>query len=283
MSKTNLNNAALRLACRADSLLIRLIRVMSTPAGLDKTLCTLQYLLAIISTQLSRLQGLRYRRLLLKVSRKLSAVLLPGETVLATLSPPETRTTQVIAGTKALSELISDFRTFTRVFVETWGLYTWGKSTWIAPPEDKIVKTAVWGQIGSIAVYTWYEDIAYLASKGVLRGERFNVKQQNKWWVWSSRAWLAYIVLEAVRLGRVYQLHQAAVTDADAGDAEKKTDRLGAVATWKRQLVVNTAWAPVSYHYSCHSAQLSEDWLGVLGFIAGCTGFRHLWKQAGEP
>lgn len=275
MSKTNFQNVARRLASRSDSLLCQLIRVMSTPAGTDKTLCTLQYLLTILHTQLSRLQGLRYRKLLLSVSRKLSNVLLPGETVIATLSPPETRLSNVIAGTKALSGLISDFRCFMRV-LQTLELYTWAKSTWDKPPEDKIVRAAVWGQVGSIVLYQWYEDVAYLASKGVLRGERFNSKQQDKWWVWSSRYWMAYIALEAVRLARVWQL------DAAVESHKKKADTLEAKAAWKRQLAVNTAWAPVSVHYSYEPGCLSSDWLGVFGFIAGATGFRHLWRQAAE-
>ena len=280
MSKINLNNVARLLASRSDSMLDRLIRVMSTSAGRDKTLCTLQYLLIIVYTQLSRLQGLRYRRLLLSVSRKLGAVMLPGETVVATLSPPDDKLSHVIAGSKALSELISDFRCFTRVFVETLDLYTWGKSTWNNPPKDGLIKTAVWGQIWTITLYQWYENVAYLASKGVLRGERFNTKQQNKWWVWSSRYWMAYIALEAVRLARVWQLKPTVTSSDDSAATKAETQE--AEALWKRQMTVNLAWAPVSYHYSLESGALSNDWLGVLGLIAGATGFRNLWKQAGE-
>ncbi|KAG9552441.1 hypothetical protein KCU77_g3420, partial [Aureobasidium melanogenum] len=276
VSKTNLNNLARLIASRTDSLLSRLIRVLSTPAGRDKTLCTFQYLLIVVYTQLSRLQGLRYRRFLLSVSRKLGSVLLPGETIIATLSPPEDKLSHVIQGSKALSELISDFRCFSRV-VESLDLYTWAKGTWNSPPEDGIVKAAVWGQIWTITAYQWYENVAYLASKGVLRGERFNTQQQNKWWVWSSRYWMAYIALEAVRLARVWQLKPTVASSA----TEKDPQTLEAEALWKRQMTVNMAWAPVSYHYSLESGALSKDWLGVLGLIAGGTGFRNLWRQAG--
>ena len=266
MSTTNLNNLARLLASRTDTLISRLIRVLSTPAGRDKTLCTLQYLLIVAYTQPTRLQGSRYRRFLLSISRKLGAVLLPGETVVATLSPPEDELSHVIKGSKALSELISDFRCFSRV-VESLDLYTWAKGTWNSPPEDGIVKAAVWGQIWTITAYQWYENVAYLASKGVLRGERFDTKQQNKWWAWSSRYWMAYIALEAVRLARVWQLKPAVASSA----AEKDAQTLEAEALWKRQMTVNMAWAPVSYHYSLESGALSSDWLGVLGLIAGAT------------
>ncbi|KAH0371021.1 hypothetical protein KCU65_g2241, partial [Aureobasidium melanogenum] len=276
VSKTNLNNLARLIASRTDSLLSRLICVLSTPAGRDKTLCTFQYLLIVVYTQLSRLQGVRYRRFLLSISQKLGAVLLPGETVVATLSPPQDKLTHVIQGSKALSDLISDFRCFARV-VESLDLYTWAKGTWNSPPEDGVVKAAVWGQIWTITAYQWYENVAYLASKGVLRGERFNTQQQNKWWVWSSRYWMAYIALEAVRLARVWQLKPAVASSA----TEKDAQTLAAEALWKRQMTVNMAWAPVSYHYSLESGALSKDWLGVLGLIAGGTGFRNLWRQAG--
>ncbi|KAG9995434.1 hypothetical protein KCU78_g17939, partial [Aureobasidium melanogenum] len=197
-------------------------------------------------------------------------------TIIATLSPPEDKLTHVIQGSKALSELISDFRCFSRV-VESLDLYTWAKGTWNSPPEDGIVKAAVWGQIWTITAYQWYENVAYLASKGVLHGERFNTQQQNKWWVWSSRYWMAYIALEAVRLARVWQLKPTAASSA----TEKDPQTLEAEALWKRQMTVNMAWAPVSYHYSLESGALSKDWLGVLGLIAGGTGFRNLWRQAG--
>ncbi|KAG9926281.1 hypothetical protein KCV02_g9420, partial [Aureobasidium melanogenum] len=233
VSKTNLNNLARLIASRTDTLLSRLIRVLSTPAGRDKTLCTLQYLLIVAYTQLSRLQGLRYRRFLLSISRKLGSVLLPGETIIATLSPPEDKLTHVIQGSKALSELISDFRCFSRV-VESLDLYTWAKGTWNSPPEDGIVKAAVWGQIWTITAYQWYENVAYLASKGVLHGERFNTQQQNKWWVWSSRYWMAYIALEAVRLARVWQLKPTVASSA----TEKDPQTLEAEALWKRQMTV---------------------------------------------
>jgi hypothetical protein len=283
MSKpTNLNNMAHVVAHKTDKLITRLIRLMSTPLGRDKTLCTLQYLLIVIHTQLSRLQGLHHRRYLISLSQKLGAVMLPGETIVATLAAqPETRLGHVIGGSKALADLISDFRCFARV-VETLELYTWAKATWLTPPEDAVVKGAVWAQIASIVLYQYYENVAYLASKGVLRGEAFDKLRQDRWWLSSSRYWMAYIALEGVRLARTWQLNGSAAAAAASDGVEKKTqrERSEADALWKRQMTVNMAWAPVSYHYSVEAGWLSSGWLGVFGLIAGSTGLRNLWKQA---
>lgn len=273
LTTPDVEQAAHGVLRRADSLISRLARILTTPAGTDKTLQTIQYTLIVLHTQLSRIQEQRYKQLLLSIARKASSTLLPGETVLATISTPDSRLSNVIEGSKALSGMCSDFRMFTRL----WGLlgvYAWAKSTYDSPPEDPIIRATVWTQVLAGVGYQAYENVAYLAMKGVLRGERFNALRQAQWYEWSSRFWMAHVALEMVRLTRVWQL-SAMFKESEEQKAEVAKER----EVWTKALCVNTAWAPITVHYSWPQGCLSQDWLGLLGMFAGGVGFRELWRQ----
>lgn len=267
------------LLVRSDRLVAHLSRILSTSSGADTLLQTLQYTLLVLHSQLSRLRAWKLQKLALEIVRKASATLLPGETVVATVASPTQKLDSVIGGSKALSSLISDFRIFTRL----WGLigiYDWGKSTWYNPPEDKLIRATVWAQVLAGVGFQWYENVAYLAMKGVLRGERFNERKQAAWWEWSSRFWMAHVALEMLRLMRVWQLEASKPTsDVKSPDADNQAKRIEATEAWRRAFVVNTAWAPITAHYSWEQGVMSEPWVGALGLIASGTGFRQLWKR----
>lgn len=53
-------------------------------------------------------------------------------------------------------------------------------------------------------------------------------------------------------------------------------------AKWRREMVVNMAWAPLTLHWSLEKGLMEEFWVGVLGSIAGISGTRVLWKRAGK-
>lgn len=278
-SSAEMQKAISATLASTDRFMGHLSRVLATSSGTDSMLQTLQYTLVVLHTQLSRLRAWRLRKLLLAVARKTSAVLLPGETAVAMLDPPATSLDDVIGGSKALASLISDFRVFTRL----WGLqdvYKWARSTWLSPPEDRLVRTIVWTQVVAGFGFQWYENLAYLADKGVLRGERFNKINQARWWEWSSRFWMAHVVLETVRLLRVRQL-TSATTDTmnNKSGIENKAQRAEATAKWKRAMLVNAAWAPMTVHYSWEQGCLTEPWLGILGIVASGVGFRQLWNS----
>lgn len=296
-----LQQRAHALLSRTDSLLSHLCRVLSTPYGTDKALLTLTYTVKLLYTQLARIRTLQQQQLLQSIARKAPSVLLPGETVLATISFPDTALTTLEASSRALNALISDFR----VFVRLWGLlgiYAWGKGTWQSPPTDRVLAATVWAQVAVNIGYQWYENIAYLAQKGVLRGDRFGAKQQSKWYAWSSRFWAAHVGLEALRLLRVWQVERTTLaqgraqrsTEKGAAEADEvgngdgdgvsnggqvEADRVEAAQAWRRAWYVNAAYAPMTVHYSLEEGCLSDEWLGVLGVIAGTIGFKHIWKQ----
>lgn len=59
--------------------------------------------------------------------------------------------------------------------------------------------------MGASTVFQFLESSAYLASKGVLRGDKW-AGRVLKWDVWANRLWLTHVVLETLRLLRVRQL-----------------------------------------------------------------------------
>ena len=271
----DLQSALDNISMRADRTIAHLQRILATSSGTDSLLQTLQYTLLVLHTQLSRVRDWKLRLFILGIARKASKNLLPGESVLATVQSPTNNLDNVIAGSKAMSRMISDFRTFTRL----WGLlgvYDWAKSTWYSPPEDRLIRSIVWTQVFAGVGFQWYENLAYLAGKGVLRGERFNAKKQSLWWEWSSRFWMTHVALELVRLMRVWQLEAA---EADVDNAENKAEKPEATNAWRRSAASNVAWAPITAHYSWQQGMMSDQFVGLFGIVACGIKFRQVWKQ----
>lgn len=273
------------LLSRGDDLAMHLTRVLATPAGIDKFLMTIYYTMKLVYPQIARLRALRADQHIQAFISKAAASLLPGETLvapIAALTPPDGTLATLEASSRALAALISDFR----IFVRCWGLlgiYTWGRSTWTSPPEDKVLKRLVWGQVGVNTGFQLCENVAYLASKGVLRGPRFGTEMQNRWWMYSCRFWAAHTALEAARLLRVWQLSvreaQSEKNVEGLSSEEARAKKMEATQAWSRAWYVNAAYAPMTVHYSIPNGLLTDEWLGALGIIAGSIGLRHMWKQ----
>jgi len=276
---------------RIDSILTHLGRVLVTAAGTDKLLMTIYYVLKLIYPTIARLRTLRAQQFLARFVQKASDTPLPGGTLVATFAsvPGNDRLGSVEASTRNLAGVISDFR----IFVRLWGMigiYGWARSTWYSPPEDSVVRGLVWAQIAANVGFQLFENVAYLASKGVLRGPRFDEKRQTVWWMWSSRFWAGHVGLEALRLLRVWQLFErksghaggkadmanSKVSSSGGIDAETRSVEVNA---WRRAWTVNAAYAPMTIHYSLERGLLSDEWLGVVGLIAGTTGFKQIWEQ----
>jgi hypothetical protein len=168
---------------------------------------------------------------------------------------------------KALSDIISDFR----IFVRLWGLlsiWEWGKGLLQQPPKDVLLRRIAWMQVTVNIAYQVLENGAYLASKGVLGWDE---KKQNKAWLWSSRFWATHVLLEFWRLGYEWR-------KSKEGEKGKEVERQS-VVKWKRDLVTNLAYAPLTIHWSLESGIVNDFWVGVLGTTAGMVGFLELWKN----
>jgi len=160
--------------------------------------------------------------------------------------------------------------------VRLWGLlgiYKWAKGLTENPPSDRVLERIAWAQVLVNVAYQVLENGAYLASKGVLRWDE---RKQARAWVWSSRFWMTHVGLEFARLGYLWSERRRARSKGKEkevlGDVEEER-------AWRRDLVSNAAYAPLTVHWSLDEGIVGDTWVGVLGTIAGGVDFAQVWKN----
>lgn len=203
---------------------------MSTPGGIDKVLTALSYALTLVAPQVARvssaLGGGRRRQRLLP----------------STFPPPSP--SGLPARLRALSALISDVRTFMRL----WGLFSiweWGVTTLRMPRgTDVVARRIVLAQVGVNAFFQACENAAYLSRHAVvaLPGGKAT---ERRLWAWSSRAWAAHIALEFWRLERERRIRNERRRRGRAPVQARQLE-LSEEEAWTRGWVVNAANAPLS-------------------------------------
>ena len=158
------------------------------------------------------------------------------------------------------------------------GIWVWVKGLYDAPPQDGLLRTVAWAQVWVNVLYQGLENGAYLASHRVVLWPDEKI---NRWYLWSSRFWMAHVGLEFGRLGREWVLRKR-VAEARGGKAEEvevKMERLQVEGRWWRDVVVNAAYAPLTVHWSVEGGVLGEGVVGGLGMVAGWVGLRELWRE----
>ena len=189
------------------------------------------------------------------------------------------------------------------MFLRLWGLlgiYSWGVSTYFTPPGDGVVRAITWGQVVACAIYQGLENGAYLAGKGVLGWKKERIA---KAWIWSGRAWCAYVALELARLG--YEWGELKGQDlgrqrrksgelqgadnegetVEKGELELRMDKVEddglkeRWGKWYREVGVNVAYAPMTVHYSLENGILSDGAIGGLGAVVGALSIGQAWKE----
>lgn len=256
----------------ADSTLLRLNKLFSTPAGIDASLGTAYYTLRFVHAQLLKSLEKQYERLAEDLVKTATDITLPGETTIASISAPQTQLAEACKTVKTTAGAISDFRAFTRL----WGLlgvYSWARGTYFDPPRDSVIKALVWSQIIACFWFQSLENAAYLVSKGILRGKEWS-KREAKWYRWSSGFWLVHIVLETARLLRTKQIE---VQEKEA--KENTTARRQADRQWQLDFYRNASFAPLAYHWSVADGKspLTETWVGLFGMFPGILRLQGLW------
>ncbi|MCJ1380036.1 hypothetical protein MMC17_003139 [Xylographa soralifera] len=273
---------------RINSYLARLIATTST---LDTTLLTITYTLHLLHALLSRITTFRLSiaaESLGSLLSQLSYAVPRSSTFFATLTPsPTSRLFRLTTSTAALAALIDDVRIFLRLG-GLFSIYTWGASTYRSPPQDRVLRSIAWGQIGACALFQYLENGAYLGSKGVFA---FGNEKVNKWYVWSSRFWMAHVILEFGRLARQWSINREEPPSKDVR-SERQGDKVnhGQVLARReeedrelwRQVYVNAAWFPVTVHYGSESGLVGEAQLALLGLVAGVLGIRDAWRATDD-
>jgi hypothetical protein len=259
---------------KTDAAISKLDKILSTPAGTDTVLLTLCYSTLLTSTILTRISLTRLRRSAQQIIEK--AISLPANTtvIISTSDIPTSHTAVAAARLKALSGVISEFRIFARL----WGLlgiYKWGKGVVAGNEEDLVLKSIAYGQVLVNIFYQYLENGAYLSSKGVMSWSK---ERQGSAWIWSSRCWMAHVAMDFVRLGREAILRKE--QNLVKGKEVKSLEEGKWNENWRKQMVVNLAYAPLTVHWSLEEGLVSEFWVGLCGTVAGMAGLRARWNDA---
>jgi len=125
------------------------------------------------------------------------------------------------------------------------------------------VETAIeWTRLALCIGLQSLENGAYLSQRGVLG---WSPKTQGLAYKWSARFWAAYVGIELGRLlaegfgggGKVYQAEET--------------------AEWRKKVVRNMAWMPLTIHWSTDAGVVNDTLVGLLASIPGIIQIRDLW------
>merc|ERR1711977_765913 len=50
---------------------------------------------------------------------------------------------------------------------------------------------------------------------------------------------------------------------------------------WRRQLLINAAYAPLTIHWSLEKGLVGEFWVGLFGSVAGLAKLKEAWRLSG--
>ena len=156
------------------------------------------------------------------------------------------------------------------------GVYAMAKGNYLKPPKDALLNAVSWTQTLALGSYYVCENAYYLAGKGVLHG--WTGPEIKMWAKRSLRMFLAYVVLDFVRLYRSRQL--LGVKKATAVDVKEKEDISKEEKVWVRTAVVDAAYVPLSLHWASEAGVLSEGWVGALMTFVGVVKFRAAWAAS---
>lgn len=250
-----------------DARISRLSKILATSSGVDTTLTLVGYSLFFVSSQLPNLEALQ-----VKVLGRLFARNAPRNALKHGTAPSIVKVADLESSLKILAGMCSDFRTFTRL----WGLlgvYAMAKKNYLDPPKDAILNAVSWTQTLALGSYYVYENGYYLAGKGVLNG--WTADNIKRWAKGSLKMFLAYVLLNYVRLYRSRQLLEERRVKAASEEETQDIEREEAV--WWRTAVVNLAETPLAMHWASENGILSDGWIGGLMSIVGLIKFRAAW------
>lgn len=193
---------------------------------------------------------------------------------------------------RALSSLASETRYNLRLF-GLLPLWIWGSETLKSPPADPIIHALTVLQIISNVIYQLLENVAYLASKGIV-SKRFVDKYGgiDNWYIWSTRGWFGHIFLQFFVLWRQHVLRKRrlAAQRTASGTIESKETKVEdheelrkEIRTWRKSLVNNTIWAPLCIHWCFEKGiGIPEHLTGLISFMAGAWALHDFWAATAK-
>ena len=165
------------------------------------------------------------------------------------------------------------------MFTRLWGmlgLWKWGKGVIQNPSDDPLLRRIAYGQVFVNVCFQYLENGAYLSSKGILG---WSTERQNRAWLVSTRFWMAHVVMDFIRLYHEYSVRKDKIKGGEKDDEVVDQAESAWQAKWKKELVVDLAYAPLTVHWSLEKGLVGEFWVGLLGSVAGAAGLRALWNN----
>ncbi|KAI0115846.1 hypothetical protein GGR51DRAFT_555720 [Nemania sp. FL0031] len=273
-----------------DAFLAHLQRCMATPTGIDTVLLFVCYSSRLTSAVLTSLVQPALQRSAARLIA-LAASLPPSATLLFSAKDLPSNGVALVLELakrlKALSSLTSEARTFLRL----WGLlgmYFWARRLilkWRQPKQedsssDKFETTIAWSQLTACIIFQALENGYYLASKGVLG---WAPATQGKAARWSARFWGSFVGLELLRLAyESSKRGRRSRADKFAGGktvAVVEREEREWADNWRKTVVRNLAWAPLTVHWSLEQGLVSEMAVGALASIPSVLQIRDLWRN----
>jgi hypothetical protein len=280
-----------------DALIARLHRCVQTRAGNDTVLLFLTYFTRLTGASLEALSRSSLRasaRELVAIAVKLPPSASVAVAQVSPVSPAAAVALRLAARFNALSSLLSEVRTFGRLW-GLLGLYFVGKKTLatVSSPsagagtsgekdgeaasssrrsllEARFDKLVALLQLVALVSYQASENAAYLTSKKVLPLHPTTAARLG---LWSVRSWMAYIGIE---LGRLLVQRQRRVAAAPGGRLTAARDGKWS-ADWSRDFFRTLAWAPLTYQWSTPNPPLSDLSVALLAFYPSCGAMKDLW------
>lgn len=298
-----------------DAFLAHLQRCLATPTGIDTVLQIVCYSSRLTAAVLTTLVQPALQRSASRLMA-LAAALPPSATLLFDARTLPSSSVALVLDLarrlKALSSLTSEARTVLRL----WGLlsmYFWArqlvlqqqrrrrrsqKQTSGGGDDDdddgsntnngnkgvgKLETGVAWSQLATCVAFQALENGAYLASKGVLDWAPATQARLGRW---SSRFWGVFVGLELIRLAQESS-RRGRRTRADkfAGGktvAVVEREEREWSDTWRKTVVRNLAWAPLTVHWGLEQGLVSELGVGVLASIPSVLQIRDLWRSTAE-
>ncbi|CAL3963408.1 unnamed protein product [Diplocarpon coronariae] len=253
-----------------DERLARMSKILSTSTGIDATLTLVGYGFFLVGSQIPKLEKLQLKAL---------ARGNPSAANLKESSEAFLKLADLESGAKTLASLCSDFRTFTRLWGML-GVYTIAKRQYLSSPKDGFLRAISYTQTLTLGLYYFHENIYFLAGKGVLKG--WAPADIKRWAKISMKMFLAFVLMEHVRLYRARQLRLArnqAATSAGISDAERK-EFASERAAWRKSVLMNLAYTPLAVHWASENGMITDGIIGALMSYIGWTKVKSAWAAA---
>ncbi|OMJ26047.1 hypothetical protein AYI70_g471 [Smittium culicis] len=182
----------------------------------------------------------------------------------------------------SLSAILSDYRICARV-TDFFPLYISSIHTIVKPPPNRLLQLTTTIQSISMMLFYPLERTYWLAMHDIIP---MSPQTIGKVAISSVRFWAIWVLFNFLRLGINYRDLMArrvqilASKSSSAETMQKELEEVNSqVTTWKRSMVNNLAYFPLTLHWSFPNTIVTDVMVGILGTIAGVSSAMNRWNS----